>query len=300
MGPSGSGKSTLLHCLAGILVPDSGEVSFDGQRLDTMREEQRSRAAPGSFRLRLPVRPARPGAHRGGERRAAAPARRHPPRGGLAQRAGLVRTARTRWLGTSPRWRDVRRTGPARRAGPRSRRPSGRAVRGRANRLARLAHRRARDGLVDCARRARRGRRWSSSPTNPASPPTPTARSSCATDEWPPPRRCSDDPPRPAPDARKRTRSRAARPRHRGSRRPRRRPAAGCPGRSQRAARPDRPWCVARHLGAGVPTDLDIRPAVVAVGHRPVRQPGDRPGRRGRRRAERSGPAGDCAPTGTG
>ena len=26
MGPSGSGKSTLLHCLAGILVPDAGEV----------------------------------------------------------------------------------------------------------------------------------------------------------------------------------------------------------------------------------------------------------------------------------
>ena len=32
MGPSGSGKSTLLHCLAGILVPDSGEVYFDGRR----------------------------------------------------------------------------------------------------------------------------------------------------------------------------------------------------------------------------------------------------------------------------
>lgn len=26
MGPSGSGKSTLLHCLAGILLPDNGEV----------------------------------------------------------------------------------------------------------------------------------------------------------------------------------------------------------------------------------------------------------------------------------
>ena len=26
MGPSGSGKSTLLHCLAGILVPEQGEV----------------------------------------------------------------------------------------------------------------------------------------------------------------------------------------------------------------------------------------------------------------------------------
>jgi len=43
MGPSGSGKSTLLHCLAGILVPRSGEVYFDGQRVDAMREGDRSR-----------------------------------------------------------------------------------------------------------------------------------------------------------------------------------------------------------------------------------------------------------------
>jgi putative ABC transport system ATP-binding protein len=42
MGPSGSGKSTLLHCLAGILVPDSGEVLFDGDRVDSMTETQRS------------------------------------------------------------------------------------------------------------------------------------------------------------------------------------------------------------------------------------------------------------------
>jgi putative ABC transport system ATP-binding protein len=42
MGPSGSGKSTLLHCLAGILTPDSGEVSFGGRRLDTMGEAERS------------------------------------------------------------------------------------------------------------------------------------------------------------------------------------------------------------------------------------------------------------------
>lgn len=42
MGPSGSGKSTLLHCLAGILVPDSGEILFDGARVDAMTETQRS------------------------------------------------------------------------------------------------------------------------------------------------------------------------------------------------------------------------------------------------------------------
>jgi putative ABC transport system ATP-binding protein len=42
MGPSGSGKSTLLHCLAGILTPEAGEIRFDGRRIDTMREEERS------------------------------------------------------------------------------------------------------------------------------------------------------------------------------------------------------------------------------------------------------------------
>jgi len=49
MGPSGSGKSTLLHCLAGILVPDSGEVYFDGRRIDTMREAGRSRLRRDRF-----------------------------------------------------------------------------------------------------------------------------------------------------------------------------------------------------------------------------------------------------------
>jgi putative ABC transport system ATP-binding protein len=42
MGPSGSGKSTLLHCLAGILVPDDGEVLFAGRRIDRLPESERS------------------------------------------------------------------------------------------------------------------------------------------------------------------------------------------------------------------------------------------------------------------
>lgn len=42
MGPSGSGKSTLLHCLAGILVPDRGEVFFCGRRIDRLSETRRS------------------------------------------------------------------------------------------------------------------------------------------------------------------------------------------------------------------------------------------------------------------
>jgi putative ABC transport system ATP-binding protein len=42
MGPSGSGKSTLLHCMAGILVPASGEVWFGGHRVDAMGEPERS------------------------------------------------------------------------------------------------------------------------------------------------------------------------------------------------------------------------------------------------------------------
>jgi putative ABC transport system ATP-binding protein len=43
MGPSGSGKSTLLYCMAGIIEPDGGEAWFDGERLDTLDEAERSR-----------------------------------------------------------------------------------------------------------------------------------------------------------------------------------------------------------------------------------------------------------------
>ncbi|MER5947161.1 ABC transporter ATP-binding protein [Streptomyces sp. NPDC001904] len=42
MGPSGSGKSTLLHCLAGIVTPDSGSITYDGRELTTLSDAERS------------------------------------------------------------------------------------------------------------------------------------------------------------------------------------------------------------------------------------------------------------------
>jgi len=49
MGPSGSGKSTLLHCLAGIFLPDSGEVTFDERVLSAMSDRERTRLRRTDF-----------------------------------------------------------------------------------------------------------------------------------------------------------------------------------------------------------------------------------------------------------
>ena len=40
MGPSGSGKSTMLNLMAGIDRPDSGAILFEGERIDTLRQNQ--------------------------------------------------------------------------------------------------------------------------------------------------------------------------------------------------------------------------------------------------------------------
>ncbi|MFD0073366.1 ABC transporter ATP-binding protein [Streptomyces sp. NPDC127166] len=42
MGPSGSGKSTLLHCLAGIVRPDAGTITYDGRELTALSDGARS------------------------------------------------------------------------------------------------------------------------------------------------------------------------------------------------------------------------------------------------------------------
>ena len=49
MGSSGSGKSTLLHCLAGILVPDSGEVRYRDRTISSASDEERSALRRGDF-----------------------------------------------------------------------------------------------------------------------------------------------------------------------------------------------------------------------------------------------------------
>ena len=43
MGRSGSGKSSVLHCLAGVLLPDAGEIDVAGAAVQTMSESERSR-----------------------------------------------------------------------------------------------------------------------------------------------------------------------------------------------------------------------------------------------------------------
>jgi putative ABC transport system ATP-binding protein len=49
MGPSGSGKSTLLHCLAGIVPPDSGSITYNGREMATMNDSERSALRRSEF-----------------------------------------------------------------------------------------------------------------------------------------------------------------------------------------------------------------------------------------------------------
>ncbi|MGW1819560.1 ABC transporter ATP-binding protein [Streptomyces sp. NPDC002125] len=49
MGPSGSGKSTLLHCLAGIVTPDTGTITYAGRELSAMSDAGRSALRRSDF-----------------------------------------------------------------------------------------------------------------------------------------------------------------------------------------------------------------------------------------------------------
>jgi len=43
IGPNGAGKSTLFNVLGGLLAPESGEVSFEGRSILSLRPDQRAR-----------------------------------------------------------------------------------------------------------------------------------------------------------------------------------------------------------------------------------------------------------------
>ncbi|MEU6123615.1 ABC transporter ATP-binding protein [Streptomyces sp. NPDC047123] len=49
MGPSGSGKSTLLHCLAGIVRPDEGSITYHGRSLNGMSDTDLSALRRSEF-----------------------------------------------------------------------------------------------------------------------------------------------------------------------------------------------------------------------------------------------------------
>ncbi|TKT82715.1 ABC transporter ATP-binding protein [Aquamicrobium sp. LC103] len=52
IGPNGAGKSTLIHQIAGTLKPDSGEISFLGERIDHLGTAERARRGLGrSFQV---------------------------------------------------------------------------------------------------------------------------------------------------------------------------------------------------------------------------------------------------------
>ena len=145
----------LLHCLAGILVPDQGEVWFGGQQLDTLRESGAARCAGtgsgscSSSASSVPELTA--------EENVALPlllcgSRRGPAMAGgqevVSAALGLDGLGQRQVRGA------VRRAGAARRAGPGHGRRAGGAVRRRADRLPGLGVRGTGDGA--CSPRSAR------------------------------------------------------------------------------------------------------------------------------------------------
>ncbi|MFD6437846.1 ABC transporter ATP-binding protein [Streptomyces venezuelae] len=49
MGPSGSGKSTLLHCLAGIVRPEEGSITYNGRSLTGLSDAELSALRRSEF-----------------------------------------------------------------------------------------------------------------------------------------------------------------------------------------------------------------------------------------------------------
>ena len=180
MGPSGCGKSTLLNLVAGLDVPDEGEVV--GRR-PAARRQDRERAgdhAPPAHRHRVPVlQPAR--GHDGARERGDAGAhRRAQAQGGRDAGPATCSTCSASATRPSSRRRAVGRPAPAPGDRPGARQRADAAARRRADRRARLRRRRGSARAVPpaCTPAARRSC-WS--PTISRLPTPPSASCGCAT-----------------------------------------------------------------------------------------------------------------------
>ena len=121
MGPSGSGKSTLLHCLAGIFTPDSGDVMFDGQVVNTMSEADRTKLRRTAFGFVFQFGQLVPELTAADNVALPLLLNRHQAQGGLQDRRHLARQARRRRQGRQADRGAVRRRGAAGRGRPRAR-----------------------------------------------------------------------------------------------------------------------------------------------------------------------------------
>jgi putative ABC transport system ATP-binding protein len=61
LGPSGSGKSSLLSCLAGLDVPDGGQVVLNNERIARLSESDRARRRRTDIGILMQSRNLRPG-----------------------------------------------------------------------------------------------------------------------------------------------------------------------------------------------------------------------------------------------
>ena len=183
MGPSGCGKSTLLNIVAGLDVPDEGEVVVAGESLVGKTESELADHAPPAHRHRVPV--LQPARRHDGARERVMPAliAGTQAQGGRDTRPRPARPARHRRQGQAVAGSAVGWAAPAAGHRPRAGQRADAAAGRRADRRARLGRAARRCSSCSPACTAA-GRRSCWSPTTSRSPTPPNASCACGTAAW--------------------------------------------------------------------------------------------------------------------